>query len=84
MKELIQEIERKQKQVIALVKEYHLSKEFDRMKQEFGTFYQVKDGFLMDQDGKILADRPERIKSYLRLRNVPPERILDFEQWTNS
>lgn len=77
-----------QSQVINLLHEYELSRKAEILLQQHGKYYLIRDGFLFDHTGRLLVDTcsglyPGRIKSYLRLRNINSDLVLNQNDYAN-
>lgn len=84
----IDQIKALQGKVISLLHEYELSRKVENLLQQHGKYYLIRDGFLFDHSGKILVDTcngmyPGRINSFLRLRNIKSEIVLNQNDYTS-
>lgn len=84
----IDQIKAMQGKIISLLHEYELSRKAESILQQHGKYYLIRDGFLFDHTGRMLADTcgglyPGRIKSYLRLRNINSDIVLNQNYYTS-
>jgi hypothetical protein len=80
MKQVINEIKEQQNKMLLLLEEYRHAKRFELLQSKFDTFYILKDGYLLDNTGRIIHHKPQFIKNFLFIRrSIAAGQVLDID-----